>query len=195
MREWNWPTGGVALASVVVLAMLSVKPIGVSTQYVVTDAMIWNLFDDSLIEVTVNHDTGGKSYTSPNAYLNKSDGKYAKAAANPANYGYVFVLSMIGGAALSMLLGGPRTSATHVAQPPAGWEASVVDADVKRYLIVLASGFLVLFGARLAGGCTSGHMISGITQTAVSGYLFTVAVFLSAIPTALIAYRPRGQSR
>lgn len=46
-------------------------------------------------------------------------------------------------------------------------------------------GFLLLFGARLAGGCTSGHIISGWTQMALSSLIFGVAVFAAAIPTAL----------
>src|SRR5208282_2930095 len=31
----------------------------------------------------------------------------------------------------------------------------------RRYLEAFLGGFLVIFGARLAGGCTSGHIISG----------------------------------
>lgn len=64
-----------------------------------------------------------------------------------------------------------------------------------RYLVAFLSGALVLFGARLAGGCTSGHMISGMTQTALSGYIFAAAVFLAAIPTALLVYRDNGAAR
>lgn len=45
-------------------------------------------------------------------------------------------------------------------------------------------GFLLLFGARMADGCTSGHMFSGIMQGSVSGYIFAAAVFLAGIPMA-----------
>ncbi|HEX2780149.1 MAG TPA: YeeE/YedE thiosulfate transporter family protein [Gemmatimonadaceae bacterium] len=54
----------------------------------------------------------------------------------------------------------------------------------RRYLDAFAGGFLILFGARLAGGCTSGHIISGITQLAVSSLLFGAAVFASGMLTA-----------
>ena len=40
-------------------------------------------------------------YTSTNAYMAKSDGKYAKSAANPLNYSFIFVLAMAVGAAAS----------------------------------------------------------------------------------------------
>lgn len=45
-------------------------------------------------------------------------------------------------------------------------------------------GFLLLFGARLAGGCTSGHVISGISQLSISGLVFGAGVFASGIVTA-----------
>jgi uncharacterized membrane protein YedE/YeeE len=54
----------------------------------------------------------------------------------------------------------------------------------RRYADAFLGGFLIIFGARLAGGCTSGHIISGITQLAVSGLLFGAAVFGAGILTA-----------
>ena len=54
----------------------------------------------------------------------------------------------------------------------------------RRYADAFLGGFLILFGARLAGGCTSGHIISGITQLAVSSILFGAAVFGSGMLTA-----------
>lgn len=54
----------------------------------------------------------------------------------------------------------------------------------RRYWDAFWGGVLLLFGARLAGGCTSGHIISGISQLAVSGVLFGVGVFAAGIVTA-----------
>jgi len=54
---------------------------------------------------------------------------------------------------------------------------------------VFFGGVLVLFGARLAGGCASGHMISGSLQTSLSGYLFTIASFTAAIPVAILTFK------
>lgn len=54
----------------------------------------------------------------------------------------------------------------------------------RRYLNAFIGGFLLLFGARLAGGCTSGHIISGMTQLSVSAFIFTAGVFASAMITA-----------
>ena len=54
----------------------------------------------------------------------------------------------------------------------------------RRYADAFLGGFLILFGARLAGGCTSGHIISGITQLSVSGLLFAATVFGGGMLTA-----------
>ena len=72
---------------------------------------------------------------------------------------------------------------------PAIWRANFGDDRRKRYLAAFGSGFLVLYGARLAGGCTSGHMMSGMMQTAVSGYIFTAGALLAAVPIAVYLFR------
>lgn len=59
----------------------------------------------------------------------------------------------------------------------------------RRYLDAFLGGFLILFGARLAGGCTSGHIISGITQLSVSGMLFGAGVFGGGMLTARLLKR------
>ena len=59
----------------------------------------------------------------------------------------------------------------------------------RRYLNAFAGGVLILFGARLAGGCTSGHIISGMTQLALSGMVFGAGVFATGIATAKLIKR------
>lgn len=54
----------------------------------------------------------------------------------------------------------------------------------KRYRDAFIGGFLIVFGARIAGGCTSGHIISGMTQLSISAFIFAAGVFASGILTA-----------
>ena len=61
----------------------------------------------------------------------------------------------------------------------------------RRYADAFLGGVLIIFGARLAGGCTSGHIISGITQLSVSGLLFGAAVFGGGIVTAKLLHGGR----
>jgi uncharacterized protein len=55
-----------------------------------------------------------------------------------------------------------------------------------------AGGFLLLFGARIAGGCTTGHIISGGMQLAVSSFVFAAFVFGSFLFTGYLFYKKKG---
>jgi hypothetical protein len=180
----DWRIGGLALGLVFFMAVLLVKPIGVSTQFVILDGILWDAVDPAVVTKT---DDG---YTSTNAYLAKSGGKYAKSVANPLNYSFIFVAAMVLGGAVSVWLRGGLTAAER--RVPALWRANFGDSAMKRYALTFAGGFLVLYGARLAGGCTSGHMMSGMMQTALSGYIFAAGAFAAAVPTAMMLYRQEG---
>ncbi|NQV98372.1 MAG: YeeE/YedE family protein [Rhodospirillales bacterium] len=176
--------GGLVLGLVFFAAVLLVQPIGVSTQFVIFDGILWDAVDPDAVVESADAKSG---YASPNAYLNKSGGKYAKDVANPLNYGFVFVVAMLIGAAISAKLrGGVPTGERTM---PAVWRANYGDNPWKRYLWTFIAGFIVLYGARLAGGCTSGHMMSGMIQTATSGYIFTIGAFLSGIPLAIYLFK------
>jgi len=183
----SWQKGGILLGLVFFSAVLLVKPIGVSTQFVIFDGILWNAVSS---EVVVKSDTAKSGYKSTNPYLNKSGGKYAKSVAEPFNYSFIFVLAMLAGAALSANLRG-GISKEERAMPPV-WRNNFGDDSNKRYLAAFLAGFVVLYGARLAGGCTSGHMMSGIMQTALSGYIFTAGAFLAGIPLALMLFKKEG---
>jgi len=55
-----------------------------------------------------------------------------------------------------------------------------------------AGGALLMFGARMADGCTSGHALSGTAQGAASSWLFTPLMFGVG---ALLARRARSARR
>lgn len=84
---------------------------------------------------------------------------------------------LIGGFASSRIFAGPKA-------PSADRVHLRETTDSRRYADAFIGGFLILFGARLAGGCTSGHIISGMTQLAVSSTIFAAAVFAGGIGTA-----------
>ncbi len=182
---WNWLKSGCALGFCFLLAVFLVKPIGVSTQFVIFDGIIASKINDGLV---VKDESSKSGYRSSNAYLNKSGGKYAKAVANPFNYGFIFVLSM----AVGGLIGGivqRKDKKNLMKQLPLYHQERFGNNPLLRYGLAFIGGVVVLWGSRLAGGCTSGHMMSGMMQTAVSGYLFAAAAFVIAVPTAILLYR------
>ena len=183
----DWLKGGIALGAAFLLAVALVKPIGVSTQFVIADGVVWSLFSDGVVTPDPGSRTG---VTSTNPYLAKSDGKYARSVAQPLGYGMIFVLAMVLGGFLSRRLGGPGAEGAERIVPPA-WRTRFGPGTAGRLVWAFVGGFLVLFGARLAGGCTSGHMMSGMMQTSVSGYLFALGAFGVAVPTAVLLFRQR----
>jgi len=182
---WNWLKGGSALGIAFLLAVVLVKPIGVSTQFVILDGIIGDTISDSLV---IKDEGAKKGYSSSNAYLNKSGGKYAKSVANPLNYSFVFVLAMVFGGFLGRLLQSNSANG-RIKQVPETHHRRFGNSFISRAVLTFIGGFLVLWGARLAGGCTSGHMMSGMMQTSISGYLFALATFAVAVPVAIIIYK------
>ena len=86
---------------------------------------------------------------------------------------------------IGLLVGGFVASAFGASRAPAAEMVHAGETSTgRRYRNAFLGGVLIIFGARLAGGCTSGHIISGITQLAVSGILFGAAVFAAGMVTA-----------
>ena len=71
---------------------------------------------------------------------------------------------------------------------PALWAARFGPSRAKRYAGAFLGGVILLFGARLAGGCTSGHGISGALQLALSSWTFVAAMLASGILTARVLF-------
>ena len=57
-----------------------------------------------------------------------------------------------------------------------------------RLAAAFAGGLLMAFGARLAGGCTSGHGISGTMQLSVGSWIAVLCFFVGGIATAMLMY-------
>ena len=164
-----WWAGGIAIGLILTVATGLVRPIGVSTQYVTLDG-VWLH--------AVAPDLAARS-----AYL-----EHAAEGWTLATYEFFFVLGIPLGAFCAALATG-RFSPRLV---PREWAARFGPSPVKRVLGAFVGGFILLFGARFGGGCTSGHMISGVSQLAVSSLLFSGALFISAITMARWLYRDGG---
>lgn len=52
---------------------------------------------------------------------------------------------------------------------------------VKGFSILLIGGFLVGFGARYAGGCTSGHAISGLSNLQLPSLIAVIGFFIGGL--------------
>ena len=71
------------------------------------------------------------------------------------------------------------------------WKEYRGNSVTDRVVWAFVGGFILIFGARMAGGCTSGHIISGGMQIAVSSLVFAVFVFIGLLITGKIFYKKR----
>lgn len=53
--------------------------------------------------------------------------------------------------------------------------------SVKGMLILIGGGFLVGFGTRYAGGCTSGHAISGLSDLQIPSLIAVIGFFIGGL--------------
>lgn len=101
----------------------------------------------------------------------------------PGSWLMAFVLGM----AIGGFLAG-RSFNQEVHDVPQAWQKRFGPNRRRRYAATFVGGFLILFGARLAGGCTLGLFLSGSTQLAISGLYFGVVIFIVAMLTARLVY-------
>ncbi len=107
------------------------------------------------------------------------------ASKKPAfGYSTVFLIATFVGALASAKLG--RTFRWE--KVPQVWRERFGSSPSKRMAAAFAGGFILLFGARLAGGCTSGHGISGTLQLAVSGWVFFAVMFAAGLVAARLMF-------
>lgn len=98
---------------------------------------------------------------------------------------FVFVLATIAGGAIAALTGGEFVNEWI----PSMWEARFGDGLALRAVVALGGGILMAFGARLAGGCTSGHGISGTMQLSVASWISVLCFFIGGIAVAFPLFK------
>jgi len=63
-----------------------------------------------------------------------------------------------------------------------------------RYAGAFLGGLVMMLGARIAQGCTSGHAISGILQLALSSWIFAPVMGVAGMLVAFLIYGKEGRS-
>ena len=100
------------------------------------------------------------------------------------DYGMLF----LGGIALGGLLSALLARTWRVETVPEVWRERFGSSTARSLGAAFLGGLLIMFGARLADGCTSGNGISGSLQLAVGGWIFFITLFASGIVTCLVLF-------
>ena len=110
---------------------------------------------------------------------------WSKKAVPKWDYGSLFVAGTFLGALLSALV----SKSFRIELVPDDWRKQEGSSAAKRLIAAFIGGAVLLYGARLADGCTSGHGISGTMQLAVSGWTFFLVMFATGVLTTRLLYR------
>jgi uncharacterized membrane protein YedE/YeeE len=166
LRELRWSPyvagAGIGVLSWFAFLFLN-KPLGCSTAFAGTGGMIRILLR-------------GKGKTETNAYYRKFP--------SVIDWEWMLVLGIFTGAAISSLLSG----SFHFQLIPFTWESAFGSSAILRMISAVTGGVLIGFGSRWAGGCTSGHGISGTMQLTVSSWVAAICFFAGGIASAFLLY-------
>jgi hypothetical protein len=110
---------------------------------------------------------------------------YFASTVKPGQWELIFLAgSVLSGLVISLIRKDFKIQLIH-----SGWAKTEGSSPVKRIVWAFIGGFIMLIGARMAGGCTSGHVISGGMQIAASSLLFGAFVFAGLLITGKLFYR------
>lgn len=173
-RSWSpYAVGfGIGILSWISFATAN-HPIGITTAFENTAALIGTAVAPATAD--------SSAYYAVKATENKSP---------KINWEWMLVLGVFFGAYVSARLSGDQSRE----KVPALWTWRFGPGVGKRYAGAFLGGALMMFGARMAGGCTSGHGISGALQLALSSWIFLFLVFFTGIVTAWILFGREGRS-
>ncbi|MGC9515867.1 YeeE/YedE thiosulfate transporter family protein [Methanocrinis sp.] len=166
MDLWSpYLVGGGIGALNILAVLLSDRPIGCSTAYSRTSGIIERLFRGSKVR----------------------DKAYYRKFEPVVDWEVMLVAGIILGAFLSASLSGEFRAET----VPALWRERFGPDPFLRIAAAFVGGALLGLGARWAGGCTSGHGISGTAQLAASSWLAVICFFVGGVATAMILFGAR----
>lgn len=163
----SWWMGGILL-SLLLLLTISVwganRPIGAST-YV-------PYFAGILFDLDPEHYTYLKEIKNPGAWE-----------------GVMLMGALFGGFITSVFI----TKTFKFSVIPSGWKQYKNNSVFSRLSWSFFAGFIMVIGARLAGGCTSGHFLSGMSQVAMSAMIFGGVVMATLVITGRFFYNVKAK--
>jgi len=164
MEQWSPYVVGFGIGVLNCIAfLLSDRGIGCSTAFTRTSGMVERLFRGSKVE----------------------EKPYYKKFAPAIEWEWMLVVGVGLGAFFSAWFSGQF----HLSWVPPLWATHFGDNFLVRFTGALIGGIFMGVGARWAGGCTSGHGISGTMQLAVSSWLAALCFFVSGVATAMLIFK------
>lgn len=83
------------------------------------------------------------------------------------------------------------TKSFYISYIPTLWKERKNNSVKSRMIWSFIAGFMLMFGARLAGGCNAGHILSGGSQLAMSGIIFAIFALGTGVITGRFFYKKK----
>lgn len=164
-KAWSPYAAGILIGLLQIPAFLLINTaLGTSSSYVTVAGNLAAVVDPaaSKIEYIAKHLAGAKNW-----------------------WQVALVVGIALGALLSSRLSGARRSGMSYV-----WARGMsIHSMTQRLPLAFIAGFIMLFGARIADGCTTGHGLSGMAQLAVGSVIAVGAMFTGGIATAMLMRR------
>jgi uncharacterized protein len=165
-KAWSPYVAGVVIGLLQIPAFLLIETaLGTSSSYVTIGASLASWLDPSIVQI---------------------DYVARHIAATGKNWWQV---ALVVGIAIGALISARMSGTTRPPISPIWSRALGSDSAGRRYALAFGAGFVMLLGARIADGCTSGHGLSGTAQLAVGSLVAVTAMFAGGIATAMVALR------
>jgi uncharacterized protein len=165
--RWSPYASGIGIGVLSWIAFLLMgNGLGASSSFVKTGGMIEKVFSKKKVEQM----------------------SYYQKISPRINSGWMLVAGIIAGSFLSAKFSGDF----HLTAIPMLWEEMFGNNSLIRIIVAFIGGMILIIGARWAGGCTSGHGITGTLQLAVSSWMAVIAFFVGGIITAYIIFGLAG---
>jgi hypothetical protein len=163
LNQWSPYLVGVLIGLLNLGALIiSKKPLGASTGFLKVGGLVYKIFDKNKID----------------------DNEYYQKKKPEVDWGVMLIIGIVFGSLVSSLLSGDFA---FIAIPDM-WESSMPGGFGLRFVGAVFGGILLGIGARWAGGCTSGHGISGTSLLSPISWIASICFFIGGIATAYLIY-------
>jgi uncharacterized membrane protein YedE/YeeE len=165
-KAWSPYAAGVVIGLLQIPAFLIVETaLGASSSYVTVGTLLASWFDPAILNI---------------------DYVARHVAATGKNWWQV---ALVAGIAIGAFVSAKLSGARRQAISPIWARALGSRSATWRYAVAFVAGFVMLFGARVADGCTSGHGLSGLAQLSVGSTVAVAAMFAGGIGAAFLLLR------
>ncbi len=136
-------------------------------------------FGEQQVEMAVSQ---GIPHANVGDNMSTSNSSAKKPARTPWTAHFVFLMMLFVGGTISAYMQGPISLTFDLGET----HSQLFGSGISYWLALFVGGLLVGFGTQFAGGCTSGHALSGVPRLVPASIIATATFFASAVAISFL---------